>query len=157
MGIARLLHSSFCFLNINTAITRQLIRKARKLEAEWWQVCGEAWLRGQKKTNQVLGAFGLLDFTMLRSVLAWRGFLNLWTVCFSNFPIFFEGRGAAANRGYWIRGYGGPPVTLYYLMSLTFPCVTVTWNILYCALYRIAFLGISNPKQWWPDSWITVR
>jgi len=34
VGIPRLLHSSFCFLNINTAITRQLIRTARTLEAE---------------------------------------------------------------------------------------------------------------------------
>ena len=32
----------------------------------------EAWLRGQRKMSQVLGAFGLLDFTMLRLVLAWR-------------------------------------------------------------------------------------
>jgi hypothetical protein len=37
------------FLNINTAITRQLIRTARKLETEWRQVCGEAWERGQRK------------------------------------------------------------------------------------------------------------
>jgi len=29
-------------LNTNTAITRQLIRTTRTLEAEWWQVCGEA-------------------------------------------------------------------------------------------------------------------
>jgi len=27
-----------------------------------------------KEGEQVLGAFGLLDFTMLRSVLAWRAF-----------------------------------------------------------------------------------
>ena len=33
MGIHRLLHSSFCFLNIITATTRQLIRTARTLEA----------------------------------------------------------------------------------------------------------------------------
>jgi len=39
----------FFSLNINTAITRQLIRTARKPEAEWWQVCGEAWQRGQRK------------------------------------------------------------------------------------------------------------
>jgi hypothetical protein len=43
--------------------------------------------------SQVLDAFGLLDFTMLRPVLAWRAFLNLWTVCFFNFPNFFSGRG----------------------------------------------------------------
>ena len=64
----------FRFLNINTAITQQLIRTARTLEAEWWQVCGEAWVRGQRKMSQVLGAFGLLDFATLRPFLSWRGF-----------------------------------------------------------------------------------
>ena len=64
------------FLNKNTAITRQLIRTARTLEAEWRQVCGEAWVRGQREMSQVLGVFGLLDFTMLRPVLAWRTFLK---------------------------------------------------------------------------------
>jgi hypothetical protein len=33
-----------------------------------------AWVRGKTKLSQVLGAFGLLDFTMLYSVLAWREF-----------------------------------------------------------------------------------
>jgi hypothetical protein len=40
--------------------------------------------------SQVLGALGLMDFTMLRSFLAWRAFWKLWTVYFFNFPIFFE-------------------------------------------------------------------
>jgi len=44
------------------------------LEAEQWQVCMEAWVQGQRKMSQVLGAFGLLDFTMLQPVLAWRAF-----------------------------------------------------------------------------------
>jgi hypothetical protein len=47
VGIHRLLYSSFCCLNTNTAITRQLIRTAKTLEAECWQVCGESWIRGQ--------------------------------------------------------------------------------------------------------------
>jgi len=34
VGIHRLLHSSCCFLNTNTALTRQLIRTATSLEAE---------------------------------------------------------------------------------------------------------------------------
>jgi hypothetical protein len=84
------------FLNKNTAITRLLIRTARTLEAKFWQVCREAWLRWQKEMSQVLGLFGLLDFTMLWSVLAWRAFWNLWTVHFFNFPIFFQ---ATVNRG----------------------------------------------------------
>jgi hypothetical protein len=33
-----------------------------------------ALVRGQKKVCQLLGAFGLLDFTMLRPALAWRAF-----------------------------------------------------------------------------------
>jgi len=88
VGIHRILHSTCCFLNTNTAITRQLIRTARTLEAEWWHVCREAWVWGQRKMSQVLGAFGLLDFIMLRPVLAWRAFWNLWIAYFLNFPIF---------------------------------------------------------------------
>jgi hypothetical protein len=33
-----------------------------------------AWVWGQRKKSQVLGAFGLLDFTMLRPILAWRAY-----------------------------------------------------------------------------------
>ena len=73
MGIHRLLHSSCCFLNTNTAITRQLIRTARTLEAEWWQFCGEAQVWGQRKMSQAPSAFGLLDFTMFRPFLDWGG------------------------------------------------------------------------------------
>jgi hypothetical protein len=29
------------FLDTNSAITQQLMRTVRMLEAEWWQVCGE--------------------------------------------------------------------------------------------------------------------
>ena len=57
----------------------------------------EAWLRGNRKMSKLLGAFGLLDFTMLRPVLAWRAFWNLWTVYFFNFPIFFGPRPTADN------------------------------------------------------------
>jgi len=74
VGIRRLLHSSCCFLNTKTAIRRQLIGTARTLEAEWRQVCGEAWVWEKRKMSQILGAFELLDFTMLRCVLDWRAF-----------------------------------------------------------------------------------
>jgi hypothetical protein len=60
--------------------------------------------------SQLLGAFGLVDITMLRPVLAWRAFLNLWTMYFFTFPLFFSGPWPTADnwiRGYWIRGYGG--------------------------------------------------
>jgi hypothetical protein len=33
-----------------------------------------AWVQGQRKMSEVLGAFGLLNFTILRPVLAWRAF-----------------------------------------------------------------------------------
>jgi hypothetical protein len=33
-----------------------------------------AWIGRQRKTNQVLGAFRLLHFTMFRPLLAWRAF-----------------------------------------------------------------------------------
>jgi hypothetical protein len=69
-----------------------------------------AWVRGQRKMSQVLGAFGLLDFTMLQPILARHKFWNLWTVYLFNFPIFFQ---AEVNRGFWISGYGGTTVFLY--------------------------------------------
>jgi len=46
-------------------------------EAEWWQVCREAWVWGKRKMSQILGAFVLLDFVILWPDLAWRAFLNL--------------------------------------------------------------------------------
>jgi hypothetical protein len=33
-----------------------------------------AWVRGQWQMREVLEAFGLLDFTILRPVLSWRAF-----------------------------------------------------------------------------------
>jgi hypothetical protein len=76
-------------------------------------------VRGQRELSQVLGAFGPLGFTMLRPVLAWRAFWNLWTIYFFNFQIFFR---AAVNRGYWIGRYGGTCVCVCVCVSpsLTF-------------------------------------
>jgi hypothetical protein len=62
------------FLNKNTVIMWQLIQTVRILEAEWWQVCGEAWVWGQREMSQVLGTFGLLDFTTLVPPLTWWAF-----------------------------------------------------------------------------------
>jgi hypothetical protein len=50
------------------------MRTARTLEAEWWQVLRESVSMGQMKMSQLLDAFGLLDFIMLRPALAWRAF-----------------------------------------------------------------------------------
>jgi hypothetical protein len=52
----------------------------------------------------ILGAFGLLDFTMLRPLLAWSTVRNLWTVYLFNFPIFFSGRGKPRILHQRIRG-----------------------------------------------------
>ena len=133
MDIHLLLSSSCCSLNTNTAITRQLIRTARTLEAEWWQVCGEVWVRGRTETSQVLGVFGLLDFTMLRPVLAWRAFWNLWTLYFFNFPFFFR---AAVNRG-----YGGPPVCIHKCGPQASP-----WRI----MWPFCGLKLASPDQCYP-------
>jgi len=54
--------------------------------------------------SQVLGAFGLLDFTMLRSRSRLARVLKLMKFISLIFQ-FFWGGGAAVNRG-----YGGPPV-----------------------------------------------
>jgi hypothetical protein len=45
------------------------------------------------KMNQVLGAFGSLDFTMFQPVLTWRAFLNLWIDYLFNFHFFSSCRG----------------------------------------------------------------
>jgi hypothetical protein len=66
---------------------------------EFWLL---EWVRGRKMI-QVLLAFGLLDFTMLRPVLAWRAFWNLWTFVSLIFH-FFSGRGKPWILNQWIRG-----------------------------------------------------
>jgi hypothetical protein len=86
---------------------RQLMRTARTLGAEWWQVLWGSARTERRKMSQVLGTFGLLDFTLLQYVLAWRAFWIVWTIYFFNFPIYFQ---AAVNCRYWISGYGGMTV-----------------------------------------------
>ena len=64
-------------MNTNTAITQQLIRTARTLDAERWQVCGEAWVRGPAGFHHVT----------VRSRLA--RVLNHMNRLFSYFSTFF--------------------------------------------------------------------
>jgi hypothetical protein len=45
----------------------------------------KAWVWGQRKMSQVMGAFGLLDFTMLLPVLPWCAFINNLVLSFSSF------------------------------------------------------------------------
>jgi hypothetical protein len=56
------------FLNTNSAITGELMGTARTVEAEWRQVLWGRVGTGAKEDEQVLGAFGLLDFTMSQPV-----------------------------------------------------------------------------------------
>jgi hypothetical protein len=65
------------------------MQTARTLQPEWMQVLQGSVSMGQRKMSQLLGTFGLLHFNMLLPVLAWQAFLNLWTVYFLNFQIFF--------------------------------------------------------------------
>jgi hypothetical protein len=58
-------------MNINTVIVWQLMQTARMLEAGWRQVLWGSMSIGQRRMSQLLGMFGLLDFTMLGPVLAW--------------------------------------------------------------------------------------
>jgi hypothetical protein len=60
------------------------------------------YVRGQRKRSEVLGAFGLLDVTMLRPVLAWRRFETYETFIYLIFQ-FFPGRGELRilNQGIW--------------------------------------------------------
>jgi hypothetical protein len=53
---------------------QQLMQTARMPEAEWKQVLWGSVGGGQVKMSQVLGVFGLWNFTMLQPVLAWRAF-----------------------------------------------------------------------------------
>lgn len=83
--------------------------------------------------RQVLAVFGLLNFTMLQLVLAWRPFWKLWIIYFFNFSNFFSGCGKPriTNCGYCIRRYGGPLVFVFCLLHCN--CVwskSGSWNLL---------------------------
>jgi hypothetical protein len=58
------LHCTFTVYFLSLSLVRMKVRDSDVL----------LWVRGQRKMSQVLGAFGLLDFTMLLYVLAWRAF-----------------------------------------------------------------------------------
>jgi len=56
-------------LNTNTVITRKLIRTARMLGAEWWQVGGEVWVQRQMKIVKYWAHLGC--WILPWPVLAW--------------------------------------------------------------------------------------
>ena len=143
MAIHRLLHSSFFFLNTTTAITWQLIRTARTLEAEWWQVSGECVGTGTKENESSTGRVWAAGFHHFTARSAWRAFGNLWIVYFFNFPKFFH---AALNRGYWIHGYGDPPVQSFQYKTLwinVMSCLFLCTDHASC----IFFISINNTNK----------
>ena len=79
------------FLNTKTAITRRLMRSARTLEAEWWQVprvsVGTETKEEESSTGRVWAA-GFHHVTA-RSRLA--RVLKLMNGLIFNFPVFFFG------------------------------------------------------------------
>jgi hypothetical protein len=54
--------------------------------------------------SQVMGAFELLHFTMLRPVLAWRAFETYEPLIYLIFK-FFSDRGKPRILNQWIRGH----------------------------------------------------
>jgi hypothetical protein len=63
------------FLNTNSAITGGLMGTARTVGGEWREgLWGSVGTGGQRKVGQVLGEFGLLDFTTLWLILTWHAF-----------------------------------------------------------------------------------
>jgi hypothetical protein len=64
-----------------------------------------AWVREQRKMSKVLGAFGLLDFTMLRRALPGARF-QTYELFISLIFNFFSGRDKPRIQNQWIRGQG---------------------------------------------------
>jgi hypothetical protein len=86
-----------------TQTLRSLIRTARTLEAERWQVCGEAWVRGQM--SQVLGA--LRPFSLGARFETYEPFIS------SIFQISFGPRSTADTES------EDTGVRLYILLTMT--------------------------------------
>jgi hypothetical protein len=110
VSVHRLLHSSCCFLNIYTTITRQLIRTARLLEAEWRQVAGNAGT-GEKEDESSTGRVWAAGFHHVTARSRLGRILKLKNRLFLSFSTFFFF--SVANRRYRIRGYGGQLVLFY--------------------------------------------
>jgi hypothetical protein len=67
-----------------------------------------AWVRGHRKTSQLLGTFGLLDLNHVTARSRLAHVLKLTKRLFLQFSNFFSR--AAVNRGYWTSAYGGTTV-----------------------------------------------
>jgi hypothetical protein len=81
------------------------------------------------KMSQVLGTFGLLDFTMLRPVLARRAFKKYE----SFISLIFKFWGAAVNPGYCTSEYGGTTV---------YECNNVFLSLPFQVLYEVTDVSL---------------
>jgi hypothetical protein len=100
-----------------------------------------AWVQGQRKMSQVLGTFGLLDFTMIQPVLAWRMFWNLWTALSLIFPFF----GGGTETEKLEQGMRGHNCTQSVVVIITAAAVVVGGNWM-CGLG-----GTENSSLWDKD------
>jgi hypothetical protein len=92
VDIHRLFHSSYCFLNTNTAITWRLVRTARTLEAEWWQVLRGSVGAGTKGVESSSGRVWTAGFYHVTARSRLPRILKLLSRLFLLFSIF-SGRG----------------------------------------------------------------
>jgi hypothetical protein len=99
--------------------------------------------------GQLLGAFGLLDFTMFRPVLAWGAFWNLWTIYFFNFQFFFSCPGKPRILNQWIRGQDcSVSLEPHYNTVKAKPCITKyrpVVHVSYGIMYKVRILVRSKP------------
>jgi len=102
VGIHRLLHSSCCFLNTNTAITRQNNSNSENARSRIVASLRGSVCTGTKVDESSTGRVWAAGFHHVTARSRLARVLKMMTRLFHNFPNFFR---AAANRG-----YGGPPV-----------------------------------------------
>jgi hypothetical protein len=76
------------FLNTNTAITRQLMRTARTLEAEWRQVLRGSLSTGAKEDESSTGRVWAAGFHHVTARSRLARVLKLMN-CLFNFQVFF--------------------------------------------------------------------
>jgi hypothetical protein len=79
------------FLNTNTAITRQLMRTARTVEAEWRQVLHESVSTEAKEDDSSTGCVWAAGFHHVTARSRLAGVLKLTNSLFLSFSPFFFG------------------------------------------------------------------
>jgi hypothetical protein len=108
------LHCAFTMCFLSLSLVRMKVRDSGVL----------AWVRGQRKMSQVLGVFGLLDFTCYGPFALGARFETYETFISLIFLIFFLGRGKPRILNQWIRGHNCTASnfrTVFSLKSLDIP------------------------------------